>query len=157
MTGPGFGPSFLPELREILLSTGQAAMYGPDGALTEVRDEPFLGRWRLRRLEYEGRGQARAVCVLATAEGRAVTATVDVRDFGDLRSNSSRSGSWNGSAYHDLAVLVSVLIQEQILTRDPDALPDHVRIQIPASRAPDPPAACPPVRDPRGASHRRRP
>ena len=32
MTRAGFGPSFLPELREILLSTGQAAMYGPGGA-----------------------------------------------------------------------------------------------------------------------------
>jgi len=134
MTRAGFGPSFLPELREILLSTGQAAMYGPGGRLTEVRDEPFLGAWRLRRLGYEGRGQTRVSCVLATAEDRVVTATVDVRDFGALRRNSSRTGAWNGSAYHDLAVLVSVLIQEQILTRAPDTLPDQVRIQLPASR-----------------------
>ena len=42
-----FGPSVVPELREILLSTSEAAFYGPDGRLTEVREVPFLGEWHL--------------------------------------------------------------------------------------------------------------
>ena len=36
-----FGPSVVPELGEILLSTGEGAFYGPDGRLTEIREVPF--------------------------------------------------------------------------------------------------------------------
>lgn len=132
-----FGPSFLPELREILLSVGEATSYGPDGRPTEVRDEPFLGEWRLRSLAYDARrDRSRVVCVLTAGDGREVTATIDASDFRDLRRNSSRSPEWNGSAhYHDLAVAVSVLIEEQIITHDPDTVPDQLRIQSPADRA----------------------
>jgi hypothetical protein len=74
-----FGRSFLPELREILLSMGETTYYGPDGEPTQVRDEPFLEQWQLRSLGY-------------------------------------------------------VLLQEQIIGRNPDTVPDHVRIQSPANR-----------------------
>ena len=37
-----FGPSVVPELRDILLSTSEATFYDPDGRLTEIRDMPFL-------------------------------------------------------------------------------------------------------------------
>jgi hypothetical protein len=88
MAGVTFGPSFLPELREFLLSSGEE-----------------------------------------------VTATIDASDFPHLRRNSSRTQAWNGSDhYHDMAVQASVLTQEQILTYDPDAVRDHVRIQ-PTHRA----------------------
>jgi hypothetical protein len=61
---------------------------------------------------------------------------IDAGDFPDLRGNSSRSPEWNGSVYHDLAVHLSVLIQEQILTRDPaDIGPGEIRIRRPADRA----------------------
>jgi hypothetical protein len=131
-----FGPSFLPELREILLSVGEATSYGPDGMPTEVRDEPFLGGWQLRGLAYDPkRGRSRVVCVLTATDGRDVTATIDASDFRDLRGNTSRSRAWNGSAsYHDLAVAVSVLIEEQIITQEPGMVPDRVRIQSPADR-----------------------
>ncbi|MGH3188952.1 MAG: hypothetical protein ACRDPY_10145 [Streptosporangiaceae bacterium] len=131
-----FGPSFLPELREILLSTDKVTHYGPDGEPTKVGDEPFLEQWRLRSLGYDQeQGGSRVICVLTTADGRDVTATIDARDFRGLRRHSSRSKEWNGSDhYHDLAVYVSVLFQEQIITRDPDTVPDHVRIQSPANR-----------------------
>jgi hypothetical protein len=57
------------------------------------------------------------------------------RSHPDLRKNASNSPAWNGSRYHDLAVHLSVLIQEQILTRDPaDFSPDEIRIRRPADR-----------------------
>jgi|GEM_PF-2157837 len=132
-----FGPSFLPELREILLSTGEATYYGPDGKITQIVPEPFLGRWQLRALGYDPqRGESLAICVLTATDGRDVTATIDVKDFRGLRRNSSRSPRQNGSdRYHDLAVYVSVLVQEQILTYDPDSVSDQVRIQSPVDRA----------------------
>jgi hypothetical protein len=65
-----------------------------------------------------------------------VTATIDAGDFRSLHGNSSRSEEWNGSDhYHDLAVYVSVLLQEQIIGRSPDTIPDHVRIQSPTDRS----------------------
>ncbi len=136
MTSATFSPSFLRKLREILLSIGDATSYGPDGVPTEVRDEPFLGQWRLRSLTYDPeRGRSRVICVLTAADGRNVTATIDASDFRDLHRNSSRSKERNYSDHRlDLAVYVSVLIEEQIITHDPDTVPDHVRIQSPADR-----------------------
>lgn len=131
-----FGPSVVPELRKILLSTGEGAFYGPDGRLTEVREVPFLEQWQLSRLDFDpDLGRSRVVCVL-TGAGKTVTATIDAADFPDLRDNTSNSPEWNGSAYHDLAVLLSVLIQEQVLVRDPaDIRSDEIRIRRPADRA----------------------
>jgi len=131
-----FGPSVVPELRKILLSTGEGEFYGPDGRLTEVKQVPFLEEWHLSRLDFDpDLGRSRLVCVL-TGAGKTVTATVDASDFPDLRDNTSNSPEWNGSAYHDLAVLLSVLIQEQILVRDPaDISTDEIRIRRPADRA----------------------
>ncbi len=130
-----FGPSVVPELRKILLSTGEGEFYGPDGRLTEVKQVPFLEQWHLSRLDFDpDLGRSRLVCALTSA-GKTVTATIDVGDFPDLRDNTSNSPEWNGSAYHDLAVLLSVLIQDQILTWDPaDICSDEIRIRIPADR-----------------------
>jgi hypothetical protein len=131
-----FGPSVVPELRKILLSTGEGEFYGPDGRLIEVKQVPFLEEWHLNRLDFDpDLGRSRLVCVL-TGAGKTVTATIDASDFPDLRDNTSNSPEWNGSAYHDLAVLLSVLIQEQILVRDPaDISTDEIRIRRPADRA----------------------
>ncbi len=50
-------------------------------------------------------------------------------------ATTRRQAEYSGSAYHDLAVLLSVLIQEQILTWDPaDIRSDEIRIRIPADR-----------------------
>lgn len=128
-----FGRSFLPDLREILLSVDKVTCFGSDGEPTEVRDEPFLEDWQLRSLADDPkRGGSRVICVLAAPSGRNVTATIDASDFPGLRGNSSRSKGLNGSdRYHDLAVYVSVLLQEQIISRSPDTVPDLVRIQSP--------------------------
>jgi hypothetical protein len=136
-----FGPTVVPELREILLSTSEAAFYGPDGGLTEIREVPFLEEWRLTRLGFDpDLGRSRIICVLAGA-GKEVMAIIDVGDFADLRDNTSKSPEWNASAYHDLAVQLSVLIQEQILTWDPaDISPGEIHIRRPADRAK--PQAC---------------
>jgi hypothetical protein len=130
-----FGPSVVPELREILLSTSEGELYDPDGRMTEVRDVPFLEGWQLSWLGFDpALGGSRVVCVLAGA-GRTVTATIGADDFPDLRDNASASPEWNSSAYHDLAVLLSTLIQEQVLTWDPADIPtDQIRIQLPADR-----------------------
>ena len=131
-----FGPGVVPELREILLSTSEAAFYGPDGRLAEIREVPFLEEWHLTRLDFDADlGRSRLVCVF-TGAGKEVTAIIDAGDFPDLRGNTSRSPEWNASAYHDLAVHLSVLIQEQILTWDPaDISPDEIHIRRPADRA----------------------
>jgi hypothetical protein len=136
MTSATFGPGFLPKLREILLSVGQSISYGPDGEPTEVGDEPFLEQWRLRSLSYDpDRGRNRVVCVLTAADGRDVTATIDASDFREPRRGSSRSKKRNGPDHRmSTAVYISVLLQEQIITRDPDTVPDRVRIQSPADR-----------------------
>jgi hypothetical protein len=131
-----FGPSVVPELREILLSTSEGKFFGPDGRLTAVREVPFLGEWQLIRLDFDpDLGRSRLVGVF-TGAGKTVTATIDASDFPDLRDNTSINREWNGSAaYHDLAVHLSVLIQDQILTWDPaDIRSDEIRIRIPADR-----------------------
>jgi hypothetical protein len=70
-----FGPSVVPELREILLSTGEGAFYGPDGRLIELRQVPFLEEWRLTRLDFDhDLGRSRVVGVF-TGAGKTVTAT----------------------------------------------------------------------------------
>ena len=130
-----FGPSVVPELRQILLSTSEGAFYGPDGRLTAVREVPFLGEWHLTRLDFDpDLGRRRIIGVLTGAD-KEVTAIIDVGDFPDLRDNTSKSPEWNTSAYHDLAVHLSDLIQEQILTWDPaDISSGEIRIRRPADR-----------------------
>ncbi len=131
-----FGPSAVPELREILLSTSEAAFYSPDGKLTGTTEVPFLERWHLTWLGFDPvLGRSRIICVL-TAAGKEVTAIIDAGDFPDLRDNTSKNPEWNASAYHDLAVHLSVLIQEQILTWDPaDISAGEIPIRRPADRA----------------------
>jgi len=131
-----FGSSVVPELREILLSTSEGEFYEPDGRVTEVRDVPFLEEWQLSQLGFDpDLGGSRVVCVL-TGAGKTVTATIDASDFPDLRDNTSITSEWNGSSHHDLAVQLSTLIQEQVLTWDPADIPtDQIRIQLPADRA----------------------
>ena len=74
------------------------------------------------------------ICKLA-ADGKTVTAVIDAGDFGKIRANNSRSRAWNGSKhYHDMAVLASTLIEEQIVTRDPAQLGNEVRIKLPKDR-----------------------
>jgi hypothetical protein len=80
---------------------------------------PLLEEWHLSRLDFDpDLGRNRLVCVL-TGAGTTVTATIDAGDFADLRDNASNNPVWNGSAYHDLAVQLSGLIQEQVLVRIP--------------------------------------
>ncbi|MGH3227000.1 MAG: hypothetical protein ACRDOA_00220 [Streptosporangiaceae bacterium] len=123
-------------MRAILLSSSEAAFYDPDGRLTEIREVPFLEEWHLTRLDFDqDLGRSRIVLLL-TGAGTEVTAIIDAGDFPDLRDNTSKSPEWNASAYHDLAVHLSILIQEQILTSDPaDISPGEIHIRRPADRA----------------------
>jgi hypothetical protein len=130
-----FSADLVSELREILLSTSTAEVYGQPGKRAELREEPFLGPWELRSLGFDpSLGRSRVLCKLR-ADDRDVMATIDASDFPVLRSKRARSPVWNNSQYHDLAVLVSILIQEQILTWDPAELgTDPIRIRLPAGR-----------------------
>jgi len=130
-----FGDSFVPELREILTSTSTSTAYGENGQVIESREQPFTYPWQLARIAYDpGSGRSRVICQL-TADGQTVTAVIDANDFGKLRGNNSRTGAWNGSGhYHDMAVLASTLIEEQILTRDRSQLGSEVQIRLPENR-----------------------
>jgi hypothetical protein len=131
-----FDADFVGELKEILLSTSTAEIYGPPGTPPERVEEPFLSGWHMRSIAFgPGLGRSRVICRLY-AGGKEVTATIDADDFPEVRAKRTRSRAWNNSQYHDAAVLVSVLIQEQILTRSPDDLDaGQVRICLPADRS----------------------
>ncbi len=130
-----FSQDFVGELRGILLSTSTAEIYDRAGKVAELKDEPFLAEWQLRSLAFDPQlGPSRVVCQLYSG-AREVTATIDAGDFHDLLGKRSRSRMWNNSRYHDAAVLVSVLIQEQILTVSPGSMQaDLVRIRLPKDR-----------------------
>jgi hypothetical protein len=130
-----FGDSFVPELREILTSISTAAAYSKNGAVIDTRKQPFTYPWQLARIGYDpGSGRSRVICQL-TAEGQTVTAVIDANDFGKLRENNSRTRDWNGSEhYHDMAVLASTLIEEQIVTMDRSQLGSEVQIKLPINR-----------------------
>jgi hypothetical protein len=69
------------------------------------------------------------------AAGKTVTAIIDAANFPKLRGNNSRSGAWNGSEhYHDMAVLASTLIEEQIVTWDSSQLGSEIQIKLPKDR-----------------------
>ncbi len=130
-----FGDSFVPELRDILTSISTATSFGPDGKEIETREQPFTYPWQLTWIGYDpDLGHSRVICKLA-AERRTVAAVIDAGDFRKICANNTRSRAWNGSAhYHDMAVLASTLIEEQIVTWDPSQLGREVRIKLPKDR-----------------------
>jgi hypothetical protein len=134
-SGTGFDPQFLRDLREILRSDSTTEFYDAGGGVAATADMPFLEQWRLRSLDFDPvLGKKRVVAILSAA-GKTVTATIDAADFPDLARKKSRSRAWNSTRYRDLAVLVSVLIQEQVVTWEPAELEaDQVRIRRPADR-----------------------
>ena len=134
-----FGDSFVPELREILTSTSTATAYSADGRRQVTREQPFTEPWQLRWIGIaQESGHSRVTCELE-ADGKIVTATIDAADFGRMSRNTSKSRTWNGSNYHDMAVLASTLIEEQILTWDPSKLADEIQIRLPSDRQPTSP------------------
>src|SRR5260370_20453575 len=129
-----FGDSFVPELREILTSTSTVTVHGLDGRRESTAEQPFTYPWQLRWMGFdEDHGRSRVICKLA-ADGTVVTAIIDAADFRRISRNNSKNRMWNNSAYHDMAVLASTLIQEQILTWEPSRLPGQVHIKLPTDR-----------------------
>lgn len=135
MAALAFGDTFVPELRKILTSISTATSFDKNGREIETREQPFTYPWQLTWIGYDpDLGRGRVICKLA-ADGKTVTAVIDAGDFGKIRANNSRSRAWNGSKhYHDMAVLASTLIEEQIVTRDPAQLGNEVRIKLPKDR-----------------------
>lgn len=122
-TNDVFGDSLVPELREILTSTSTVTSYDPGGKRLILAEQPFTYPWQLRRIGVdEDSAGSRVTCVLE-ADGKIVTATIDAGDFRRLSKNKSKTKAWNGSEYHDMAVLASSLIEEQILTWVPPCFP----------------------------------
>ena len=130
-----FGDSFVSELRDILTSSSTATFFGQNGKEIETRKQQFTYPWQLTWIGYDpDLGHSRVICKLA-AEGKTVIAVLDAGDFRKLRENNSRSRAWNDSGhYHDMAVLASTLIEEQIVTWDPSQLDSDVRIKLPQDR-----------------------
>ena len=105
-----------------------------DGRKTATTEQPFTDPWQLRWIGYDPELQrSRVLCRVAIGD-KTVTAIIDAADFRQLRGNNSRTSAWNESGYHDMAVLASTLIQEQVLTWDPSKLGSTVRIKLPADR-----------------------
>jgi hypothetical protein len=126
---------FLGDLRKILLSTSVSESYDSAGRVTEVKDVPFLDRWQLLSLNFDPQLGRKRVVGIFSAEGKTVEATIDASDFKDLARKKSPNRAWNSTRYRDLVVLVSVLIDEQIVTWQPaDLTEDRIRIQRPADR-----------------------
>jgi hypothetical protein len=134
MKTPMFGDSFVPELREILTSISTATSYDVNGEI-ETRKQPFTYPWQLTWIGYDPElGSCRVICKLA-ADGETVNAVIDAADFRKLRGNNSKSKAWNESGkYHDMAVLASTLIEEQVVTWDPSQIAGDVQIKLPKDR-----------------------
>jgi hypothetical protein len=134
MSATKFDTGFVDELSEILHSEARGVAYDAKGKPTP-RAMPFTGEWELLSVGIEpGTGRTRVSCRFYAAN-REVTATIDAADFSDLVGKQSRDPAFNSTGYSDLAVLVSILIQEQVLTYRPSALKAHqVRICLPKDR-----------------------
>jgi hypothetical protein len=131
MSDRPFDDGFVKELGAILKSTVSSEHFDSTGNSTGITREPFTGKWVLRKLEFEpGTGRTRVTCHFTARNGdRDVVATIDASDFQQLIGKRSRNPAFNSSRHSDLAVLVSVYIEEQILTYDPtDLATDEVRI-----------------------------
>lgn len=75
----------------------------------------------LRKLEFDpGTGRTRVTYQFTARNGdRDVVAAIDAGDFQQLIGKRSRNPASNSSRHSDLAVLLSVYIEEEILTYDP--------------------------------------
>jgi hypothetical protein len=136
VTVPGrpFDDGFIKELGAILRSTVSIEHFDPGGNSTGITTGLFTGKWVLRALGFKpGTGRTCVTCRFAARDGdRDVVATIDASDFQRLIGKRSRDPGFNSSRYSDLAVLVSVYIEEQILSYDPEDLAaDKVRIPAP--------------------------
>lgn len=130
-----FDPGFVDELSEILRSESAGVTYDASGKATPL-SMPFTGEWELRSIGFEpGSGRTRVRCRFHAGSSN-VTATIDAADFPDLVGKRSRDPAFNSTRYSDLAVLTSMLIQEQVITYSPSTLKvRHVRICLPKDRA----------------------
>lgn len=130
-----FDERFLRELGAILRSTSIRESYDVAGRVRERKEVPFPDPWQLESLGFDPEaGRQRAIALFSCA-GVTVTATIDASDFGSLVAKRTRNRAWNGSHYRDIAVFVSILIEEQIVSWDPaDLAGTRVRICSPADR-----------------------
>lgn len=124
-----FGFGFVRELGEILRSEATSWDYDSSSRSVETSVVPFTEGWTLRLLEFDPESDHARVLAHFTAEGREILATIDATDFAELIGKRSRNPAFNSSSYSDLAVIVSVRIQEQILSYRPDDLESDV-VQI---------------------------
>ena len=130
-----FDERFLRELGAILRSTSIVESYDAAGRVTGRKEQPFPAPWQLDALYFDPEaGRRRAIAVFSSA-GVTVTATIDASDFGRLVRKRTRNRAWNTSRYRDLAVHVSILIEEQIVCFEPAELAGTwLRIRSPADR-----------------------
>jgi hypothetical protein len=120
-----FRPEFLQELDAILRSESMSMEFDSAGEPVGLVRRPFTEEWTLCALEFApGMGRTR-VDARFCAQGHEVTATIDAKYFRRLVGKRSRNPAFNSSRYSDLAVLVSVYIEEQVLMFEPSELKER--------------------------------
>ena len=130
-----FDMEFLRDLREILLSASVSESYDSAGRALPRKNKPFLDPWQLRSFDFDPELGRKRVIAKFSSGGYEVEASIDASDFSGLVGRKSRNRAWNGTRYQDAAVLVSVLIEEQIVTWEPAELTaSRIRICRPADR-----------------------
>src|SRR5260370_10646125 len=134
MSAARFDPKFVNELSEILRSEAEGVVYGAKGKAAPY-SRLFTGDWELRSVGIEPDSAGTRVICRLQAENIEVIATIEAADFPDLVGKRSPEPAFNSTGYSDLAVLTSLLIQEQITTFSPATLTrSQVRICLPKDR-----------------------
>lgn len=134
MSTARFDAHFVNELSEILRSEAEGLVYDAKGKATP-HSRPFTGEWELRSVGLEPHSAGTRVTCRLHAGDSDVIATIDAADFPGLVGKRSHDPGFNTTEFSDLAVLTSLLIQEQITTFSPSGLTQHrVRIRLPKDR-----------------------
>lgn len=123
-----FPEGVLDGLREILLSSGEGTFYGPGGEVIGTGQVPFLAGWHLDRIGFDpDLGRSRIVCVLSR-EGTTVTGVIDAGDWID--GGSYAYAPMTGATWGEVTPMLSVAVQEKILTRDPAEFGGDTEVRI---------------------------
>ena len=89
--------------------------------------------WTLRSLSFEPESSRQRLVARFTGHGKTVIAVMDAEDFPDLL-HGEHDPFFNSTRYSDLAFYLSILLEEHLLTRDPDDIrAGEMRIATPGT------------------------
>lgn len=110
-----FDPGFVRELEKILRSEVVIAEFDSAGRSLGQRKGRFTGDWELRSLEFDPRSDREVVVACLCYPVGQVVARIHAEDFQQLIGKRQRDRRFNDSKVSDLTVVVSTLIEEQVL------------------------------------------